>query len=398
MCSSSMHTENLTAHAGNLIGQAEGKGAFAAAELSTRRLAKLRAVLAEKGVFAMMVRDTSNIFWLSAFDGVFDEERAHTLIVTPERAVLHTDSRYATACKQAAEGGPIEVDDEVAKHEEVAARVLASCGADVGAADVLAIEDTVSLSEYRRVCETVKHPFETKQLVENLRAVKDAAEIARLREAQRITDEAFEYIAGVIRPGMTEREVQRALENRLFDLGADSLSFPTIVATGANAAKPHSIPGDTVLERGHVVVLDFGARAGGYCADMTRTVSLGEPSPEISWAYETLQKTNETCEAAIRAGKTGREIHELAEQLLEEAGFAHRMGHGLGHGVGIDIHEQPTLSLRNEAELRAGNVVTVEPGIYLPGRFGMRLEDFGVVTEEGFEVITKTPHDMVIID
>ncbi len=395
MSSSTTHTDMAAAQAVQTHGE---EGPLSAAQLSERRLEKLREGLAERGTRAMMVRGTSNIFWLTAFNGVFDEEDAHALIVTPNQAVLHTDSRYATACKLAAEGGPIAIDDEALSHIEIAAKVLAAEDIDVAADGALAIEDTLSIAEYRRICKVVKNPSETSQLVEGLRAVKDDAEIACLREAQRITDAAFEYIRGVIRPGMTERELERALDNRMLDLGASSLAFPTIFATGANAAKPHSIPGDTVLEQGHVVVIDFGARAHGYCSDMTRTVALGAPNPEIRWAYETLQKANETCEAAIKVGTTGKEIHELAEKILEEAGFAHRMGHGLGHGVGIDIHEQPTLSLRNENPLVAGNVVTVEPGIYLPAQFGMRLEDFGIVTDEGFEVITQTSHDMVIIE
>ena len=144
--------------------------------------------------------------------------------------------------------------------------------------------------------------------------------------------------------------------------------------------------------------MDFGARYAGYCSDMTRTVFIGEPSDKMRRAWEALREANEQCAGAIEAGKSGAEIHAQAEAILAEHGFAKKMGHGLGHSLGIDIHEDPALSPRNTDPLRAGVMVTVEPGIYLPGEFGMRLEDFGLVTETGFEVITKSTHEMVIID
>ena len=179
--------------------------------------------------------------------------------------------------------------------------------------------------------------------------------------------------------------------------GAWGLAFSSIVAAGANGASPHAIPGATVLEAGQCVVLDFGARAWGYCSDMTRTVFLGEPDPEMRAAYEAIRRANEEVEALLHPGVTGRAAHKHAEAVLAEAGFGGAMGHGLGHGVGIDIHEEPVLSPRNDRELVAGNVVTVEPGIYLPGRFGMRLEDFGVITDDGFDVFTQSTHDLVVI-
>ncbi|MFR3891204.1 MAG: M24 family metallopeptidase, partial [Eggerthellaceae bacterium] len=145
-------------------------------------------------------------------------------------------------------------------------------------------------------------------------------------------------------------------------------------------------------------VMDFGARFGGYCSDMTRTVFVGEPTEKMYRAWEAMRSANEAAEAELRSGKTGAEIHELAEAVLAEGGFANTMGHGLGHSLGIDIHEDPALSPRNTKPLPAGAVLTVEPGIYLPNEFGMRLEDFGVVTETGYDVITQSSHDMVIIE
>ena len=200
-----------------------------------------------------------------------------------------------------------------------------------------------------------------------------------------------------MRPGMTERQVQVELEDFMVRHGASGLAFTSIVACGAHGASPHAVSGDTRLEAGQCVVLDFGARAQGYCSDMTRVVFLGEPSAAMRHAYAVLREANETVEAMLLPGVTGAQAHAKAEEILAAGGFAGKMGHGLGHGVGIDIHEQPNLSPRNEKPLVAGNVVTVEPGIYLEGEFGMRLEDFGVITERGFQVFTQSSHEMVII-
>ena len=399
-----------------------------AAEAGRQRLGRLRAKMADQGLAAFLVRDTSNIQWACAFDGVFDEEQAHALYVGPDAAVLHTDSRYAGACRAAAEGGPVGVDDAKGTHAAFAARQWGQ-RQPASPEDHLGIEDSIALSEYRKLqrafaaqgradlaraakvegdavadavdaasSDAAPLPFaETDGVVVGLRAVKDAAELERLRAAQAITDAAFAHIVGFMRPGMTERQVQRELEDFMLRSGADGLAFPSIVATGANGANPHAIPGSTVLEAGQCVVLDFGARARGYCSDMTRTVFLGAPEGDMLRAWEVLRRANEQAEALIRPGVTGRECHDLAERVLAEGGFEGAMGHGLGHGVGIDIHEQPVLSSRNDAPLEVGNVVTVEPGIYLPGRFGMRLEDCGVVTEGGFAPFTQSTHEMVVV-
>ncbi|WP_282208766.1 M24 family metallopeptidase [Parvibacter caecicola] len=372
------------------------------AQAPARHLGRLRARMAEEGLTAFLARGTSNIQWLTAFDRVFDEEAAHALFVDQGRAVLHTDSRYSEACRRAAEGTGIAVNDVREGHGAFAAK-LWSHRFMAEAADKLGIEDSIELCEYRALEKAFgegEAPLplrETDGVVAGLRAVKDPYEIARMRRAQTITDAAFAHIAEFMAPGMTERQVQLELENFMVTRGADGLAFPSIVATGANGASPHAIPGETVLEAGQCVVLDFGARIAGYCSDMTRTVFLGMPEGEMAAAWEALRAANEAVEAMLAPGVTGAEAHQLAEDVLEGHGFGGKMGHGLGHGVGLDIHEQPVLSPRNPQPLAAGNVVTVEPGIYLPGRFGMRLEDFGVVTETGFDVFTASTHEMVVI-
>ncbi len=378
---------------------------------SSRRLALIRDAARAAGAEAAYVRDTANIEWATAFQDVFDDERAHALFVptSGDGAVVHTDSRYVTAMQREAEGSPIEVDATVVGMAEWAAsRARDYLGrADMpSAALVLAIEDSVSLYEYRALqkafaqaedAERAMSFVETRDMIVGLRAVKDADEIERLRAAQAITDAAFSHIIGFIRPGMTEREVQLELDGYMLRHGAEGLAFPSIVASGPNGASPHAVVSDRLLEAGECIVMDFGARTQGYCSDMTRTVFLGEPEGDMRDAWEALRAANETVERMLRPGITGKEAHERAIGILDERGFGGCMGHGLGHGVGIEIHELPVLSPRNESALVAGNVVTVEPGIYLPGRFGMRLEDFGVVTDDGFDVFTQSTHEMVVL-
>ena len=386
---------------------------------ASHRIERLRAACAEEGIDAFFVRSTSNIAYLTAFDDVFDDEDAHALLVTSDKAVLHTDSRYSTAAKSAAADGPVAVDDERVSHAAFAVDLLSghvslTTGDRGTAAGVeasvrraksleLGIEDTMLLRDFRaleRAAEDAPHPYQLKEtagLVLSLRAEKSPSEIARMKAAQAITDAAFSHIVEFMCPGMTERAVQIELEDFMRRRGAEGLAFPSIVATGANGASPHAIPGEAKLEAGQCVVLDFGARAFDYCSDMTRTVFVGEPDARMCSAYEAIRAANEQVEAALRPGVTGKAMHELAEHILADHGFAGTMGHGLGHGVGMDIHEEPSLSPRNDRALTAGNVVTVEPGIYLPGEFGMRLEDFGVLTEDGFEVFTHSTHDMVIL-
>lgn len=358
--------------------------------LAAARLKRVRDALDGLGLEALYLRDTSNIAWATAFDGVFDAERAHALLLTHAGATLHTDSRYAAACRAAAQGTPIAIDDAKVSH--------VAWLADQFGAGTLGIEDDITLAEFRALEEKLPkvHITETHDVVRGLRAVKSLEEIERLRAAQAITDAAFAHIVDFVHPGLTEREVKVELEDFMLRHGAAGLAFPSIVATGPNGANPHAQPTDAPLEAGQCVVMDFGACACGYCSDMTRMLFLGEPSAELARAYEVLRAANEEVETMLAPGVTGAQAHAVALSVLEQGGFG-GMGHGLGHGVGMEVHEDPVLAPRNTEALAVGNVVTVEPGIYVEGHFGMRLEDFGVITDSGFEVFTQSSHEMVII-
>lgn len=373
---------------------------LASEQASAHRIERIRELLIENELDAIYIRDLSNIKWVTAFQGVFDDEAAHALIITPQDAIIHSDSRYGEALEAAAQGSQIQVSLERTSHANWLSHLLATSGSKQRAA----IEDTLTLREFHMLTQALADALASPELVERerfiegLRASKDALEIALMRKAQAITDAGFAFIVDFIEPGMTEAQVQRTLDTFMLDAGAEGLAFPTIVATGAHAASPHALSDDTRIEPGSAIVMDFGARFGGYCSDMTRTVFVGEPTEKMYRAWEAMRSANETAEAALRSGKTGAEIHELAEAVLAEGGFANTMGHGLGHSLGIDIHEDPALSPRNTKPLPVGAVLTVEPGIYLSNEFGMRLEDFGVVTETGYDVITQSSHDMVIIE
>lgn len=372
---------------------------------STGRISRIRDAMRARGTKAMYIRETANIEWATGFKNVFDDEQAHAMLVADDaeaQALVHTDSRYVTAMEREATGSGIAIDAEAIGMSEWAHKHMSR------AYEHLAIEDSISLAEYRRLeqafgaqsaqdAQSKSFFTETHDLIVSLRAIKDRDEIRLLRAAQSVTDAAFAHIRDFIKPGMTEREVQLELDGYMLRHGASGLAFPTIIASGSNGASPHAIVSDKPLEAGECVVMDFGARKAGYCSDMTRTVFIGEPDGRMLTAWQTLREANEHVERMLRPGITGKEAHEAALAVLEAGGFGGRMGHGLGHGVGIQIHELPVLSPRNERPLVAGNVVTVEPGIYIPGQFGMRLEDFGVITEDGFDVFTQSTHELVVL-
>jgi Xaa-Pro aminopeptidase len=235
-------------------------------------------------------------------------------------------------------------------------------------------------------------------IVEELRAVKDVGEVERIRAAAALADEVYGMLRGQGLVGRTEREVALALENEMRRLGAAGPSFDSIVASGERGALPHAQPTDDPIARGTLVTLDIGARLDGYCSDCTRTWATGELPGDLADAYALVRRAQEESLAAVRPGPAGREVDAVARRIIEEAGHGEHFGHGLGHGVGMEVHEGPRLARTAEAPLVAGNVVTVEPGVYLPGRGGVRIEDLVVVTEAGHTVLSGTTKDLVFVD
>jgi Xaa-Pro aminopeptidase len=234
--------------------------------------------------------------------------------------------------------------------------------------------------------------------VERIRAVKDAEEIRRIRTAAQLADAAFERIIrdGLI--GRTEREVAVALEHDMRERGARRPSFDSIIAAGPHGALPHAQPRDMPIRSGELVVIDWGAELDGYCSDCTRTVAAGEPSDEAREIYELVLSAQLAGLKDVRAGRPGREVDAVARRVIEAAGHGDEFGHGLGHGVGLEVHEAPRLSQRSDDTLVPGNIVTVEPGVYVPGRFGVRIEDLVHVTEEGCEVLNGLSKRLLTTD
>lgn len=218
-----------------------------------------------------------------------------------------------------------------------------------------------------------------------------------MEAAQRITDEAFLAILNFIRPGQTEREVAARLVYELLRRGGERVSFDPIVAAGANGSKPHAVPGDTVIQPGMFVTMDFGCVWRGYCSDMTRTVALGEPTGEMRKVYQTVLEAQLAGIAVTKAGVPGKSIDAAARKVIEDAGYGEYFGHGYGHSLGIEIHESPNANTRDETLLPVGAVVSAEPGIYLPGKFGVRIEDVTVLTADGCMVLTKSPKELIIL-
>jgi Xaa-Pro aminopeptidase len=363
-----------------------------------RRCAKVALELSERGVDALLVETAINLRYLTGFTGT------HGLaLLAADRAdgapVEHrflTDFRYAT---QSSEQVPAAFAREVVAGEllDAVARSLPSPGGRLGFDDA-----TLSVARHRKLLELLPPAWELVPcagVVEALRAVKEAGEIERIRAASELADEALRRVleTGVV--GRTERDVAIELELRMRRLGAEAPSFPSIVAAGAHAALPHAEPRDDEIPPDVLLTVDWGARNDGYCSDCTRTFATGEAiSDEARQVYELVLRAQERGLGALMAGPTGREVDAVAREVIEDAGQGEHFGHGLGHGVGLEVHEGPRLSrTAGEQPLLAGNVVTVEPGVYLPGRFGVRIEDLVAVAEGGSEVLTSVPKSLTVI-
>ncbi len=376
---------------------------MADAKACAQRVERLRSLMQEYGYDAVILRHNSDLRWLTGAERTFDDEVAHTAFITREGQWLHTDSRYfGTFQNRLGEDTPWKLDMDMISHPAWAAQRIRETHARV-----VALEDTQDLAFYDGLVQELGNASAACLLprmhgtVSALRVVKDAEEVSLMCHAQTITDAAFDHICGYIKPGLTELQIRAELESSMFDLGADALSFDTIIASGPNGANPHAQPGERVVQEGDLIVMDYGAGYHDYHSDMTRTVCVGAASEEQKHVYSVVRAANETCEAAIHAGVIGVDIHNLAVKVISDAGYGDYFKHGLGHGVGLEIHEQPYFSRSGapaeHGVIPAGTVITVEPGIYLPGKFGIRLEDFGQVTEGGYDVFTGSSHDLVQI-
>jgi Xaa-Pro aminopeptidase len=368
----------------------------------SQRRENLKSQIDAIGLDAMLVTDLNNVRYLSGFSG----SNGALLVFADDRgAVLATDGRYRT---QAAEQAP---DLEIAI-ERAVGRHLAGQAADAGVSQLGFESNVVTVDGLDALTnEVAEHSGKTELVraagtVEALREVKDAGEVALLRLACEAADAALKDLVarGGLRPGRTEREVSRELEALMLDHGADAISFETIVAAGPNSAIPHHRPTGAVLADGDFVKIDFGALVAGYHSDMTRTFVLGKAADWQVEIYQLVADAQRAGREALRPGADLREVDGAARQLIVDAGYGELFSHGLGHGVGLQIHEAPGIGATSAGTLLAGSVVTVEPGVYLPGRGGVRIEDTLVVaddatetTKQTAELLTRFPKELAIL-
>jgi Xaa-Pro aminopeptidase len=352
------------------------------------RLARLRAVLGELQLPAFLVTQTDNAGYISGFTG-----SSAALILTPDQAVLVTDGRYVSQAQRECPGFVVRQSEATQSLTDcVAAEIRSMALSTVGIEAA-----SVTLQQFDALQKALEGVVlkPTTGVVETLRLVKDEGEIERIRTACGIADRAFEYIVTQIRPGIAERALAADLEYHMRKLGSEREAFDTIVASGARSALPHGRASDKLLEVGDFITFDFGARIGGYHSDLTRTVVLGTASDQQREVYQVVRDAQAAALAALRPGMTGKEADQVARDLIAARGYGDRFGHGLGHGLGRQVHDGGGLSQRIDLTLEAGMVMTVEPGVYLEGWGGVRIEDDVVVREGGVEDLTHAPKDLI---
>ena len=338
-------------------------------------------------VHAMLVTRLPNTRYLTGFTG-----SNGAIVVSRDAAVFLTDGRYTEQSRR-----EVPDVDRVTFARSYRAEVAGRCAA-LGISRLGVEAQDLTLTEHRQLVEAIGEdvtviPLE--DVVEEARVIKDVDERDLVRAAQASTDAAFDAVLDLFVVGITEEWVARELGRLLREAGADDLAFSPIVAFGENAAEPHHEPGHRVLEEGDVIKLDFGGRVGGYHADMTRTIAFGAPAAELSKIHDVVREAQQAGIDAVRAGVSGSAVDTAARAPIEDAGYGERFVHGLGHGVGLEIHELPWLGTDHDAALPAGAIVTVEPGIYIPGLGGVRIEDMVEVTEDGGVVVGTSARDLI---
>lgn len=354
------------------------------------RLIKLRQQMDERHIDALLVTRIQNIFYLSGFTG-----STAALIVTSKDCRILVDPRYSVQARR--ECLNAQVHDYFGKSTIAAAAELAN---ELGITRLGYEADHLTVSSFRDLRKNIRADIKlrsTRNMVENLRRIKDEHEIGLTRRAAAIADQAYASIIGEIKSGMSEKDVALMIDFTLRKLGADKEAFETIAAAGPNSACPHASPTDAVLKPGQFLKMDFGARYKHYNSDITRTVCLGEASDRQCKVYQIVLDAQLKAIEAIAPGKLGKDIDAVAREYIASMGYGENFGHGLGHALGIDVHDGVGFSTTSDVVLEPGMVLTVEPGIYIEGWGGVRIEDDVIVTETGAEVITASPKQLVCL-
>lgn len=351
------------------------------------RISELREEMNNLNVDAFLVTTPKNVRYLSTFTG-----SAGLILITPEHNYFITDFRYTDQAQEQAKGFDIIIHkgkmyNEI--NELLNAEEVQSMGIEA---------NDMNVSTYSHLSELFEPMLvQTEGVIETIREVKDEDEIEIIREACEITDQAFEHILTFIKPGITEIEVANELDRYLKGKGASGMSFDTIVASGVRSAMPHGVASDKVIEHGDFVTLDFGCYFKGYTSDMTRTIAVGEVDPKLEEIYNIVLEAHNRVIASTKAGMTGKEVDALARDYISEKGYGPNFGHTTGHGIGLDVHEGPAIAGRNEKPLVVNNIITNEPGIYVSGLGGVRIEDDLIVKEDGVESLNRSPKNLIIV-
>ena len=353
-------------------------------------VARIQEKLIEKKLDAVLIAGEKNQRFATGFpftDGY--------VLIAQKRAWLITDSRYIEAAQQSV---PDCVAVQMYDREHPAMSLIQAALHEAGIETLGAEEAELSHSRYLSLEKQLGMELQPAQsLFTELRACKTEDELKSMREAQAISERALKETLPIITPGMTEREVAAELVYRMLRHGSEGNSFDPIVVTGSKTSLPHGVPGDKIIQAGDFLTMDFGSLKDGYCSDMTRTVAVGSATDEMKNVYAIVLQAQLAGIAAARAGIPGSDIDGAARKLIADAGYGAYFGHGFGHSLGLDIHEDPRLAPTAKTPLPVGAVVSAEPGIYLPGRFGVRIEDVLVLREGGCEVITQAPKDLIIL-
>lgn len=353
---------------------------------------KLRRAVKKSGADALLVTNFTNVTYLTGFTG--DDSY---LLVRHDGDVILSDFRYTTQLEEECPG----LDSQIRRHSVTMSEWVAKTVKKSNLRRLALEADSVSWSLRNDIDEQVKsvETVPTGGLVEELRQVKDKTEIREIRSSIQAAEKAFGVLRATLRLEKTERQVRDELEYQMRVFGATDRSFPSIVAVGPRAALPHAVPGESLIGSNSLLLVDWGARANGYCSDLTRVLVTGKISPKLERIYGVVLSAQQLAIEAVRPGVTAREVDRVARESIADAGFGRYFGHGLGHGIGLDIHELPRLATTSDTVLKPGMVTTVEPGIYIPGWGGIRIEDDVLVTRDGHEVLTSVPktlEEMVI--
>lgn len=351
----------------------------------------IRAKLPAYGLDAIMLSEQYNRFYATGFPSTGTDGLA---LICREKCYYFTDSRYTVAAQRHVTGAEITITGKGRGYVELVNEVIEAEGIKVLGFD----EAYMTVAAYESYRDKLHAQLKgASALMRELRTVKDADEIERLTCAQRIAEKALEETLPMIKPGVTEKEVASYLVYRILANGAEDVSFDPIVVSGENGAMPHGVPSDKKIRSGEFVTIDYGALKDGYCSDTTRTFAVGEVTDEMRKVYNTVLEAQCAAIAATKAGVLASEIDLTARRIIEQAGYGEYFGHGYGHGVGVEIHEAPSVSFRNETPLPAYCATSAEPGIYLPGKFGVRIEDVVIPTEDGCINLTKLPKELIVL-